>query len=93
MALELIKSDRAIKALKFGAGRLSDGGGLYLLPFVNGGSHGWRFDYTYQGKRKTLSLGVCPQVGLAQARHKAAAARSMVAAGQAPAMTDGNSVR
>ena len=44
MALELIKSDRTIKALKFGAGRLSDGGGLYLLPFVNGGSHGWRFD-------------------------------------------------
>ena len=84
MALEMIKSDRTIKALKPGAGRLSDGGGLYLLPFVNGGSHGWRFDYTYQGKRKTLSLGVYPQVGLAQARQKAAAARSMVAAGQDP---------
>ena len=83
-ALELIKSDRTIKALKLGAGRLSDGGGLYFLPFVNGGSHGWRFDYTHQGKRKTLSLGVCPQVGLAQARQKAAIARSMVAAGQDP---------
>ena len=57
---------------------------MYLLPFVNGGSHGWRFDYTFQGKRKTLSLGVYPQVGLAQARLKAAAARSMVATGQDP---------
>ena len=87
-----------MKALKFGAGRPSDGGGLYLLPFVNGGSHGWRFDYTYQGKRKTLSLGVCPQVGLAQARQKAAIAWSMVAAGQDPSddrrpTTDCSSVR
>ena len=84
MALEMIKSDQTIKALKFGAGRLSDGGGLYLLPFVNGGSHGWRSDYTYQGKRKTLSLGVYPQVELVQARQKATVARSMVAAGQDP---------
>ena len=80
MALELIKRDRTIKALKPGAGRLCDGGGLYLLPVVNGGSHGWRSDYTYQGKRKTLSLGVYPQVGLVQARQKATVARSMLAA-------------
>ena len=37
-----------------------------------------------QTKRKTLSLGFFPRVGLAQARQKAAAARSMVAAGQDP---------
>jgi hypothetical protein len=37
--------------------RLRDGDGLYLRLFVNGASHGWRFDYTFEGKRNTLSLG------------------------------------
>jgi hypothetical protein len=37
--------------------RLRDGDGLYLRLFVNGGSHGWRFDYTFEGTRNTLSLG------------------------------------
>ncbi len=36
MALELIKSDRTIQALKPGVKRLTDGGGLYLLPFAKG---------------------------------------------------------
>ena len=84
MALELIKSNRTIETLKAGAGRLSDGGGLYLLPFVKGRSHGWRLDYTFEGDRKTLSLGVYPETGLALVRQLAAAARSMVAAGQNP---------
>ena len=85
MAKELIKSDRTIRALKRGAGRLSDGAGLYLLPFVKGaGSHCWRFDYTHQGKRKTISLGVYPQVGLALARERADKARAQVAEGGDP---------
>ena len=85
MARELIKSDRTIQTLKPGAGRLSDGSGLYLLPYLNGdGAHCWRFDYTYEGKRKTISLGVYPQVGLALARERAEQARAMVAAGVNP---------
>ena len=85
MAKEVIKSDRTIQALKPGSGRLSDGSGLYLLPFLNGdGAHGWRFDYTYEGKRKTISLGVYPQVGLALARERADKARALVAAGGNP---------
>lgn len=57
MAMELIRGERAIRALKRGAGRLNDGGGLYLLPFAGvGDAHYWRFDYAYQGRRKTLSL-------------------------------------
>jgi hypothetical protein len=64
MAKELIKSDRTIQALKPGAGRLSDGAGLYLLPFLKGaGSHCWRFDYTHEGKRKTISLAGSEQKG------------------------------
>jgi hypothetical protein len=38
MAWQKIKGERAIKALKPGAGRLNDGGGLYLLPFAWGES-------------------------------------------------------
>ena len=84
MALELIKSDRTILALKPGIKRLNDGGGLYLLPFAKRDAHYWRLDYTFEGKRKTLSLGVYPATGLALAREKAVTARSTVAVGQDP---------
>lgn len=63
--------------------RLNDGGGLYLLIKPNGAKW-WRFDYTFAAKRKTLSLGVYPSTGLADARRKAEAARSNVANGVDP---------
>lgn len=85
MALELIKSDLTIRNLKPGATRLSDGGGLYLLPFAKGGDrHYWRFDYTYRGGRKTLSLGVYPDTTLSMARETAQTFRTMLAAGKDP---------
>ena len=31
----------------------------------SGGSHGWRFDYRFHGKRKLLSLGTYPETSLA----------------------------
>ena len=43
--------------------KMSDGGGLYLLVNPNG-SRWWRFDYRFGGKRKTLSMGVYPEVSL-----------------------------
>jgi integrase len=64
--------------------RLTDGGGLYLLLFVKGGSHAWRFDYTHEGKRKTLSLGTYPDTGLSAARRKADEARRLLAEGTNP---------
>jgi len=86
MASNLIPSDRTIASIKPGdvRRRLSDGGGLYLLLFFEGGSHGWRLDYSFGGKRKTLSLGTYPATGLALARQKATEARSQVAAGINP---------
>ena len=59
MALHLISSHATIKSIKPGdeRKRLTDGAGLYLLLFVKGGSHGWRLDYSVDGRRKTLSLG------------------------------------
>lgn len=81
MARNLIPSDATIKAVRPGDARkrLTDGDGLYLLLFVNGGAHGWRFDYTFHGRRKTLSLGTYPDTTLALARRKADAARQLVA--------------
>lgn len=58
--------------------KLSDGGGLYLLLNPNG-SRWWRFDYRFMGKRKTLSMGVYPDVSLKEARIKRDDARKLLA--------------
>jgi hypothetical protein len=41
----------------------------------------WRYDYRFATKRKTLALGVYPDVSLAQARERRDAARKLVADG------------
>lgn len=89
MARDLIASDATIRAVREGdpRRRLTDGNGLYLLLFVKGGAHGWRLDYTFQGRRKTISLGTYPSTGLASARRKAEAARAMVADGTNPSQS------
>ena len=46
--------------------KLTDGGGMYLLVAKSGKY--WRYDYRYLKKRKTLALGVYPQVSLKEAR-------------------------
>jgi integrase len=89
MPNNLISSDTVIRSIKPGdtRRRLSDGDGLYLLLFVKGGAHGWRFDYSFRGKRNTLSLGTYPATSLKLARQKAATAREQVAAGIDPSDT------
>lgn len=86
MARNLISSDATIKAIRLGDARkrLTDGDGLYLLLFVKGGAHGWRFDYSLRGLRKTISFGTYPDTSLALARRKADAARQLVAEGIDP---------
>ena len=86
MARNLIPGDTTIKAIKPGdqRKRLNDGAGLYLLLFVKGGSHGWRLDYSFEGRRKTLSLGTYPDTGLSLARKKADEARKLVSEGVDP---------
>lgn len=86
MAKNLIPGDKTIKTIQPGdpRGRLSDGDGLFLLLFVKGGAHGWRFDYSHGGKRKTLSLGTYPDTTLAAARTRADEFRKLVAAGTGP---------
>jgi integrase len=86
MAKHLIPSNATIKSIKTGdpRQRLSDGEGLYLKLFVNGGSHGWRFDYSLDGRRNTLSLGTYPDTTLSDARRRAEDARRLIKNGRDP---------
>ncbi|MFK2905680.1 integrase arm-type DNA-binding domain-containing protein [Dyella ginsengisoli] len=78
-------ADTAIRSAKPGAKpiKMADGGGLYLLLNPNG-SRWWRFDYRFDGKRKTLSMGTYPDTGLKDAREKRDTARKLLAAGVDP---------
>lgn len=63
--------------------KLSDDRGLYLLVIPTGGKW-WRLDYRFAGKRKTLSMGVYPDVGLKEARGRRDEARKLLADGIDP---------
>lgn len=63
----------------------TDGLGLYVIVPPKGRPR-WRFDYRYKGKRKTLSMGVYPDISLKAAREKRDAAREQVAQGLDPSM-------
>ena len=62
--------------------KLSDGGSLYLL--VNSQGKYWRYDYRFADKRKTLAIGVYPDVSLKAARETHQNAREDLASGIDP---------
>ena len=51
-----------------------DGGGLHLDVRANGARY-WRMKYRFVGREKLLSLGIYPEVSLAEARRLRDAAR------------------
>jgi integrase len=57
--------------------KYTDGGGMYLL--VGPAGKYWRMDYRFDGKRRTLALGVYPEVSLAKARQRRERAREQLA--------------
>lgn len=63
--------------------KVSDFEGLFVLVKVNG-SKLWQFKYRMDGKERLYSIGVYPDVSLAQARKAKEAARANVAAGIDP---------
>ena len=63
--------------------KLSDGGGLYLLVHSNGSKY-WRFDFRFDGKQKSSSLGVWPEVSMAAARRKRDQAKRIIKEGVNP---------
>lgn len=62
---------------------MSDQKGLYL-EIAPSGSKYWRLKYRFLGKEKRLALGVYPERSLADARKKAAVARSLLDQGVDP---------
>ena len=65
------------------ARKVTDGRGLYLLVTPNGGKY-WRFNYHFEGKRKTVAYGVYPDVALEKARARHQWARSLLSDGVDP---------
>ena len=64
--------------------KIVDGRGLYLLVVPHGGRY-WRYNYRFNGKQKTLALGIYPDVSLSKARARHEVARRQLAAGFDPA--------
>ena len=81
-------TDINIKKAKPGkkAHKLTDGGGLYL-QIAPTGVKLWRFDYRFEGKRKTLALGKYPDVSLQEARERHQEARKLLSQGVDPMAT------
>jgi hypothetical protein len=65
------KHSGKLSAYKYTVGR-----GMYLL--VTAAGKYWRFNYRYDGKRKTLALGVYPTVSLAEPRKRNERARELL---------------
>lgn len=77
-------SARAVDALRE-HGRHGDGGGLYFVVTPNG-ARKWSFLYRERGtsRQREMGLGSYPEISLARAREKAAAARRQLADGLDP---------
>ena len=64
--------------------KLTDGGGLYLL--INQKGKYWRYNFRFNGKFKTLALGVYPETSLKEARMAHDVAHAKVAEGIDPSV-------
>jgi|SRR5882672_9312362 len=60
---------------------------LYLLVMPSGSRY-WRFNYRFDGKHKTLALGVHPDVSLEKASARHQVARSLLADGVDPSIQE-----
>ncbi len=65
------------------ARKLVDGAGLHLLIMLNDHRY-WRYQYRFDGRQKTLALGVYPRVTLEVARGRHRFARRLLADGIDP---------
>lgn len=78
-------TDSKVRAAKAAdkAFKLTHERGLYLVVQPQG-SKLWRFDFRFEGKRKTLALGRYPDVSLSKAKDDLDTARKLLASGTDP---------
>lgn len=82
-------SDTAIKNAKPTPDKpykLQDEKGMYLLVNPNGSKY-FRYNYRFNGKRKTLALGIYPTTSLKEAREKRDTAKKQIDGGIDPSLT------
>jgi hypothetical protein len=84
MALTAIQVSKVVATDKLQ--KLQDENGFYLLVHPNGGKY-WRYDYKFDGKRKTLAIGTFPLMSLVEAREKHLNARKLLQDGVDPRIT------
>ncbi len=65
--------------------KLSDGYGLSLWVYPNGSKY-WRLAYRFNGKQKTLALGVYPDISLKDARQARVGAKETLSDGKDPSL-------
>lgn len=84
--LKMALTDKAIKALKPGEKtyKVADRDGLYL-SVAPSGTMSFRFNYRYNNRQQTVTLGKYGEITLAQAREKLLKAKADLAAGITPA--------
>ncbi|MEP3673317.1 MAG: integrase arm-type DNA-binding domain-containing protein [Hyphomicrobiales bacterium] len=75
-------TDRQVKA-ETKAGRLGDGGGLFLRTKETG-AKSWSFKWKQAGRQSELAIGPYPEISLAKARTQATKWRSLIAEGGNP---------
>lgn len=80
-------TNREIQKIEPGSSlaKLSDGGGLQLWVMPDGAKR-WRLAYRYNGKQKTLAIGVYPTTSLREARDARDDARRLLGSGQDPSL-------
>ena len=80
-------TDREIRNTKPGKSlaKLSDGGGLQLWLMPDGAKR-WRLAYRYNGKQKSLAIGVYPMASLREARAARDDAKRVLSSGQDPSL-------
>ena len=78
-------TDTEIKGLKASDStyKVSDRDGLYLTVSTTG-LKTWRYDYSLGGRRKTLTIGRYPSIGLAKARRELMSAKDQILSGEDP---------
>lgn len=64
--------------------KLTDGGGLFVMV-MPGGAKTWIYQYTLDGKRREVTIGRYPEIGVADARDRHTEYRAMVERGENPA--------
>lgn len=78
-------TDVKVRSAKPGekAFKLTDGEGMQLMVHPNGSKY-WRLQYRFDGKQKTLALGVYPEISLSEARQRRDEAKRKIANGIDP---------